>query len=217
MEYFKNSKPLLCHCSDGNCNDAGDCPTTNKCARRWFGPGCQQRSLPNSLEGIMPVLFDNDDTTCLGKTINTMKLSFGHNHNFTWLRLVFGQTGQVNNFQISFPGEHGKCTRLVNVTVNVNAVDLSCPTMTTAVNNLKVSWTGKKALCSCYINGDPKGYQHLDGVVISVYDKTGDTIPVSQMSTNSVFSTVLLNPLLEKPITKIVVTLSNESIALRKG
>ncbi|KAK6973463.1 multiple epidermal growth factor-like domains protein 10, partial [Biomphalaria glabrata] len=83
-----------CHCANGNCSEVdGNCQNTNRCLKGWFSFSCQYiDKAPEADLGDMDnvqLLTDNDDSTCVNVTNNTIQATWSEVFTSSWFLLVF--------------------------------------------------------------------------------------------------------------------------------
>ncbi|GFN98084.1 fucolectin-related protein [Plakobranchus ocellatus] len=148
-----------CHCRNVEvCNNfTGSCPS--KCARGWFGPGCQYVSLPfvaTMGSAYLAWLTDENDDVCNEGAIEPVSVVLWTPQILSWFRIV------VNNKQVDLGDfrlvyktdnrEEHECAPQAVSRVDHTTLDISCPT-SGRVEVVTLSGPGVKSLCSLYISG----------------------------------------------------------------
>ncbi|KAH9494733.1 hypothetical protein Btru_017739, partial [Bulinus truncatus] len=163
--WFGSNCQYLCHCDVNNtCNDNGQCST--KCARGWFGQACQYQDLATASSDASVTtsptqttttwLTDGSDTTCNTDTnIQLVKISWNTTYPFTWLRVIPQDANPTSNLTLTFKTASNQTLKCINQqTFNLDAktVDYRCD-LNETIQELTVTGTGLKSLCSLYISG----------------------------------------------------------------
>ncbi|CAL1540674.1 unnamed protein product, partial [Lymnaea stagnalis] len=88
--WFGPNKKYLCHCRSGGCDEKGVCREAGgRCARGWFGEGCQYGDI---LINAPFILTDFDDKTCK-RIVSQVKFYIYNQHYVTWIRVVSQHPG----------------------------------------------------------------------------------------------------------------------------
>ncbi|KAH9494722.1 hypothetical protein Btru_017717 [Bulinus truncatus] len=162
--WFGSKCQYACHCrASSACDVNGQCPS--QCASGWFGLGCQYQDLttiPGATVTTLPTqttttwLTDGSDTTCNTDTkIQFVKISWNTTYPFTWLRLKVKDSVSKLNFIITFKTINNltyTCIGLHIFDLDTTTVDYRCD-LNKTVQELTVTGTGLKSLCSLYVSG----------------------------------------------------------------
>ncbi|KAK0068574.1 laminin subunit alpha-like isoform X3, partial [Biomphalaria pfeifferi] len=158
---FPNNKSRSCYCADGNCSESdGSCLSTNRCIVGRFGLSCQYKDKAQDalLEAIeeADLLVDNDDSTCVNVTNNTINAFWTEFVRIEWFRLVFFTEDSSRNFEIKYvgPNQTYPCSHPVVLYPHDSnrTVDIICK-VSYNVKSITVSWSGDTTICSYYFSG----------------------------------------------------------------
>ncbi|XP_055900037.1 uncharacterized protein LOC106074928 isoform X3 [Biomphalaria glabrata] len=152
-----------CHCADGNCSENdGSCLTTDRCHNGWFAFSCQYIDIaPEADLGDMDsvrLLTDNDDSTCVNVTNNTIQATWSYLVPVTWFRLVFELKANVEDFDIKYFEKNATylCLHpnIIYPTEWNNTIDIECEKdLHLQIQTLVVSWQGDGLCCSFHVSG----------------------------------------------------------------
>ncbi|KAH9494724.1 hypothetical protein Btru_017728 [Bulinus truncatus] len=162
--WFGSNCQYLCRCDGSNtCNDNGQCST--KCASGWFGQTCQYQDLVTISEATVTIsptqttttwLTDGSDTTCNTDTsIQLVKISWNTSYPFTWLRIMSQDANPTSNLILTFKTASNQTLKCINqqtLNLDTTTVDYRCD-LSETIQELTVTGTGLKSLCSIYISG----------------------------------------------------------------
>ncbi|KAH9494750.1 hypothetical protein Btru_017789, partial [Bulinus truncatus] len=156
--WFGPNNKYKCNC-ETSCNTDGTCTNNGKCNSGWFGLKCQYQDLVvqslTTISTSADKLTDRNDTTCL-ETDRDVVIDFNRNFVFTWLRIVINNETLLSTLTVQF--KKGKdqpitdCDQKRFYLVGNLTLDIRCY-LKEEIQQVIVSGTGVKSLCSLYING----------------------------------------------------------------
>ncbi|XP_055873673.1 uncharacterized protein LOC106052547 [Biomphalaria glabrata] len=153
--FSDNNVSFVCHCHDFNCSSDGSCAGDSaECAKGWFNPGCQIRSLSGDENGPLGLLADNNDSSCDNITV-PVSIKLKDKSFFTYIRIIVEKPEYLGGFAIYFNVDDTKvvCQGVKLLPLDNRTMDIYCHDGPFVVDEVFLSWSGVKQVCSVYISG----------------------------------------------------------------